>query len=169
MTRKAPACTAEQRAPPRPKIHGANGRRSATSCAALEMYVPAGTRQLISMRPAGASGLLLQEMLSRADSIIIRWRLRRSDIHATAISSSTCSHGRIRWRNIRLAVVANRVRKSSPCINRSSVFSARSALPLIAPLSDSDAYLKAAEMGLGIFEMDFSMFVRSSASSSHRS
>jgi len=31
------------------------------------------------------------------------------------------------------------------------------SLPLIARLSDSDAYLKAAEMGLGIFEMDFSM------------
>ena len=148
----------KQRAPHAPKIHGANGAPQRNQLRSIEMYVPAGTRQLIIDAPAGASGLLLQEMLSRTDNIIIPVAPSAIDIHATAnFIKHLLLTGRIRVRNIRLAVVANRVRKSIPVYQPLERFLGSLSLPLIARLNDSDAYLKAAEMGLGIFEMDFSM------------
>jgi len=148
----------KQRAPHAPRIHGANGAPQRNRLRSIEMYVPAETRQLIIDAPAGAAGLLLQEMLSRADNIVIPVAPSAIDIHATAnFIKDLLLTGRIRVRNIRLAVVANRVRKSIPVYQPLERFLASLSLPLIARLSDSDAYLKAAEMGLGIFEMDFSM------------
>src|SRR5258708_7004988 len=124
----------------------------------LKLHVPVETRQLIVDAPAGASGLLLQEMLSRADCILIPVAPSAIDIHATAnFIKDLLLSGRIRVRNIRLAVVANRVRKSIPVYQPLEKFLGSLSLPLIARLSDSDVYLKAAELGLGIFEMDFSM------------
>ena len=50
----------------------------------IEMHVPPDTRQLIIDAPAGASGLLLQEMLARADCIVVPVAPSAIDIHATA-------------------------------------------------------------------------------------
>src|SRR5258705_4105115 len=124
----------------------------------VEMHVPADTQQLIIDAPAGASGLLLQEMLSRADCILIPVAPSIIDIHATAnFIRDLLLSGRIRARNIRLAVIANRVRKSMPVYQPLQRFLASLSLPLLTRLSDSDAFLKAAEAGIGIFEMDFSL------------
>ena len=149
----------KQRAPHAPRIHGANAApQRGGRLRSVEMHVPVETRQLIIDAPAGASGLLLQEILSRADNIIVPVAPSAIDIHATAnFIRDLLLAGRIRIRNIRLAVVANRVRKSIPVYQPLERFLGSLSLPLIARLSDSDAYLKAAEMGLGIFEMDFSM------------
>ena len=64
------------------------------------------------MRPAGASGLLLQEMIASAHCILIPVQPSAIDIHATAnFVRDLLLSGKIRARNIRLAVVANRVRQ----------------------------------------------------------
>jgi len=142
-----------------PRIHGANGapQRGGPSLRSVGMHVPATTRQLVIDAPAGASGLLLQEMLARTDCIIIPVAPSIIDIHATAnFIRDLLLSGRIRARNIRLAVVANRVRKSMPVYQPLERFLASLSLPLLTRLADSDTYLKAAETGLGIFEMDFS-------------
>jgi hypothetical protein len=52
-------------------------------------------------------------------------------------------------------VVANRVRSSMPVYQPLERFLNSLSLKLLTRLADSDAYLKAAETGLGIFEMDF--------------
>src|SRR2546430_8689254 len=99
------------------------------------MHVPADTQQLIIDAPAGPSGLLLQEMLSRADNIIIPVAPSAIDIHATAnFIKHLLLTGRIRVRNIRLAVVANRVRKSVPVYQPLERFLGSLSLPLIARL-----------------------------------
>src|SRR5258708_10512551 len=144
---------------PGARIYGANAApQKGGRIRSVEMHVPADTQELIIDAPAGASGLLLQEMLSRTDCIIIPVGPSAIDIHATAnFIKDLLLSGRIRVRNIRLAVVANRVRKSIPVYQPLEKFLASLNLPLLARLSDSDVYLKAAELGLGIFEMDFSM------------
>src|SRR6266702_2990885 len=141
------------------RVHGANAApQKSGRIRGVEMYVPADTQQLVIDAPAGASGLVLQEMLSRADCIIIPVAPSAIDIHATAnFIRDLLLTGRIRVRNIRLAVVANRVRKSIPVYQPLERFLGSLNLPLLARLGDSDVYLKAAELGLGIFEMDFSM------------
>lgn len=139
------------------RIHGANAApQKAGRLRSVEMHVPADTQQLIVDAPAGASGLLLQELLSRAHCIIIPVSPSAIDIHATAkFIGELLLVGRIRERNIRLGVVANRVRKSMPVYQPLERFLNSLNLPLLTRLGDSDVYLSAAETGVGIFEMDF--------------
>jgi chromosome partitioning protein len=144
------------RQPSRNRIYAANAApQRGIHLRAIEMHVPADTLQLIIDAPAGTSGLLLQEMLSKADCILIPVAPSAMDIHATAnFIRDLLLSGRIRARNIRLAVVANRVRNSMPAYQPLERFLKSLSLPLLARLDDSDVYLKAAETGVGIFEMD---------------
>jgi len=139
-------------------IYGANAAPSkAGRIRSVEMFVPADTQQLVVDAPAGASGLLLQEILGKADCILIPVAPSAIDIHATAhFIKELFLAGRIRTRNIRLAVVANRVRSSMPVYQPLERFLGSLGVPLLARIRDSDAYVITAERGLGIFEMEAS-------------
>jgi len=138
-----------------PKIHGANAAPQKTGLRSIGMHVPEGTRQLVVDGPAGASGLLLQEMIARAHCIIVPVQPSSIDIHATAnFVRDLLVIGRLRTRNIRLGVVANRVRRASPVYQPLERFLASLGLPFLARLSDSEVFIQAAESGVGIFEMD---------------
>jgi chromosome partitioning protein len=140
-----------------PKIHGANAAPAkGLRLRSMDMRVPEDTRQLIIDGFAGASGLVLQEMLSRANSILIPVAPSPIDIHATAnFIRDLLLSGTIRARKLRIAVVANRVRSSMPVYQPLERFLNSLSLKLLTRIGDSDVYLKAAETGLGIFEMDF--------------
>ena len=137
------------------KIHGSNAapERFGT-LRGVAMYVPPDTRQLIIDAPAGAVGVLLQEMLRRANSILIPVTPSPIDVHATAdFIKDLLLSGIIRACNIRIAVVANRVRRSMPVYQPLERFLHALNLHLVGRLLDSDAFVKAAEGGIGIFEM----------------
>jgi chromosome partitioning protein len=140
-----------------PKIYGANAAPAkGLRLRSMDMRVPEDTRQLIIDGFAGASGLVLQEMLSRANSILIPVAPSPIDIHATAnFIRDLLLSATIRARKLRIAVVANRVRSSMPVYQPLERFLTSLSLKLLTRIGDSDAYLKAAETGLGIFEMDF--------------
>lgn len=143
------------RDPLAPKIHGANAAPQKIGLRSFGRHVPEGTKQLIIDAPAGASGLLLQDMLSRSNCIVIPVQPSAIDIHATAnFVRDLLLRGNIRSRNIRLAVVANRVRKATPVYQPLERFLTSLGLTIITRLSDSEAFVKAAETGVGIFEMD---------------
>ena len=138
------------------KIHGANGAAQRTGLRTMQMHVPANTQQLIIDAPAGASGMLLHEMLLRAHSILIPVAPSAIDIHATAnFIRDLLLKGMIRQRNIRLAAVANRVRSSMPVYQPLERFLTSLSLPLLGRISDSDVYIRTAETGVGVFEMEF--------------
>ena len=142
------------------RIHGANAAPQKTGLRTLGMHIPAGTQQLIIDAPAGASGLALQEMLSRAHCILVPVAPSAIDIHATAnFIRDLLLAGRLRARNIRLGVVANKVRNSMPTYAPLERFLKSLNFPIVGRLSDSDAYLEAAESGVGIFEMSASQGV----------
>jgi chromosome partitioning protein len=142
------------------KVHGANAAPQKTGLRTLGMHVPAGTQQLIIDAPAGASGLVLQDMLSRAHCILIPVAPSAIDIHATAnFIRDLLLTGKIRANNIRLGVVANRVRKANPVYEPLERFLKALNLPLLARVSDSEVFVTAAEGGIGIFEMDFAVSV----------
>ena len=147
------------RAPHAPKINAANGAPAKPGqLRSIAMHVPADTRQLVIDAPAGASGLALQEMLSRAHCILIPVAPSAIDIHATAnFIRDLLLTGKVRANNIRLGVVANRVRKSNPVYQPLERFLNSLNLPLLARLSDSDVFIQAAESGLGIYEMEFGL------------
>jgi len=138
-----------------PKIHGANAAPQRTGLRSIGMHVPEDIRQLIVDGPAGASGLLLQEMIARAHCIIVPVQPSTIDIHATAnFVRDLLVLGKLRSRNIRLGVVANRVRRGSPVYQPLERFLNSLGLPFLARLADSEVFLQAAESGVGIFEMD---------------
>jgi chromosome partitioning protein len=138
------------------KIHGANAAPQKTGLRTISMHVPAATRQLIIDAPAGAAGLALQDMLSRAHCILIPVAPSAIDIHATAnFIRDLLLTGKVRANGIRVGVVANRVRKSNPVYQPLERFLNSLNMPLLARLPDSEVFITAAETGVGIFEMDF--------------
>jgi chromosome partitioning protein len=122
------------------------------------MHVPAGTEQLIIDAPAGVTGLVLQELLSRAHCILIPVAPSAIDIHATAnFIRDLLLTGKVRANNIRIGVVANRVRKANPVYQPLERFLNALNLPLLARVSDSEVFVTAAETGMGVFELDFAV------------
>jgi chromosome partitioning protein len=122
----------------------ANGRR----------VIPRETRQLIIDAPAGPSRLLLQDLLARAQSILIPVAPSSIDVHATAnFIKELLLVGHVRFRNIRVAVVANRVRNSKPVYAPLEKFVSSLGIAFLGRVSDSDLYVEAAETGIGVFEL----------------
>src|SRR5688500_7936928 len=148
-----------QRPPHAAKIHGVSGaRQKTTRLRSVAMYVPAETRQLIIDAPAGASGTLLQEMLDRANCLIVPVTPSLIDLHATAnFVREALRTPRMQSRNLPLAIVANKVRRTMPRYQPMDWFLESLDLTLTARLIDSDVYLKAVEAGCGIFEMPSSL------------
>lgn len=138
-----------------PPIHGANAARQARQLRSMAMYVPPETQQLIIDAPAGASGFVLQDMLARADCIVIPLPPSAIDIHATAnFISGVLNTSAMQARNLPIAVVANKVRRTMPSYEPLEWFLDSFRLKLTARLVDSDVFVKAAEAGVGIFDMD---------------
>jgi len=77
------------------------------------------------------------------------------DLHATAnFLRELAAVGRVRSGSVPVAVVANKVRRSMPAYRPLEQLVQSANLKLAARLIDSDVYLRAAESGLGIFELD---------------
>ena len=145
-----------QRPPEAPPIHGASGApRQGTGLRSHARYVPADTQQLILDAPAGPSKLLLQEMLEKTDCILIPVAPSAIDIQATAnFIKDLLLVGGVRHRNVRVAVVANRVRSSTSVYAPLERFVKSLNLSFLTRILDSEVYIEAAETGRGIFEMD---------------
>lgn len=146
----------KSRLPEQPTIHGSNAApQKFGQLRSFGMFVPPQTQHLIIDAPGGVSGVLLQEMMCRANALVIPVTPSSIDIHATAhFIKDVLLTGLVRARGIRIAVVANRVRRSMPVYQPLERFLNALNLTLIARLLDSDAFVRAAETGKGIFEMD---------------
>ena len=145
----------KQRQAPLGKIHGSNAApEKFGQLRSFGMYVPAETKQLIIDAPGGVSGVLLQELLCRANCVLIPVTPSSIDIHATAhFIKDVLLSGLVRTRGIRIGVIANRVRRSMPVYQPLERFLKALDLDLIGRLLDSEAFVRAAEAGTGIFEM----------------
>jgi chromosome partitioning protein len=143
-----------RRSPSAPRIYGANAApRSRGARSEGRRYVPSETQQLILDAPAGTSKLLLQDLLSRANGILIPVGPSSIDIHATAdFIKDLLLIGRIRHRRIQVAIVANRVRASEAVYLPLERFGESLRLSFVARLPDSRVYVDTAERGVGIFE-----------------
>jgi chromosome partitioning protein len=139
-----------------PTIYPANGAPEKYGrLRSFEMYVPPHTQQLVIDAPAGASGLLLQEMVERAHSIVVPVVPSVIDIRATEnFIRDLMNSARVRSGGARVGIVANKVRVSMPAYQPFLRFVETLEIKLLTRLLDSDMYLKAAESGVGIFEMD---------------
>lgn len=144
-----------QRPPSVRRIQGADATPHAQGLRSLRTHVLASTQHLVVDAPAGASRLLLQDMLRTVNHVIIPVAPSAIDIHATAnFIKQLLLQGRVRVHGIRVGVVANRVRDSRPVYEPLERFLRSLSMDFITRLRDSDVYIQAAETGVGIFEMD---------------
>ena len=144
-----------QRPPHAPKIHGADAAvRGGVGLQSMRRHVPRETEQLVIDAPAGPSRLLLQDLLAKTHSILVPVGPSSIDIHATAnFIKELLLVGRVRFRNIRLAVLANRVRNSKPVYEPLERFVGSLGISFLTRLYDSEIFIEAAETGLGVFEI----------------
>ena len=144
------------RPPESPPIHAASGApHKGAGLKSVGRFVPHDTEQLIIDAPAGPNRLLMQELLDRAQAILIPVAPSKIDIHATAnfikeLLLITCN----RHRGIRVAVIANRARASTAVYEPLERFVSSLRLTFLTHLLDSEIYIEAGDTGLGIFELD---------------
>lgn len=140
------------------RIHGANAApaKGGGVLHSREGWVPDDIEVLLVDAPAGASGLLLKELVRRSNFILIPVAPSPIDIRATAdFIKDLLLVGGARTSKAKIAVVANRVRtRSSTVYQALERFLTSLKLPFLASISDSENYLHAAQNGEGVFEMD---------------
>ncbi|MGC2166584.1 MAG: ParA family protein [Gallionella sp.] len=140
------------------KIHGADAAptKGAAVQRSANIWIPTDIEVLIIDAPAGAKGLLLQELVRRSNFIVIPVAPSPIDIHTTAdFVKELFLFGGARTCKAKIAVVANRVRSSSSTVYSTLEHFLNSLkLPFLTSIRDSDIYLQTAESGVGIFEMD---------------
>lgn len=120
-----------------------------------QLRVPPDTDRVIFDTPAGINGQELADLVRRVDVILVPVQPSPIDIHA-------CSHfvrdlllvGKIRRLNVRVGVVANRARERSHGFSILGRFLSSLNIPFVATLRDTQNYVKAAECGIGIHELD---------------
>jgi chromosome partitioning protein len=140
----------------RPAIEGVNASRTRTGLTrSWQMAVPPDVGRVVIDAPAGVGGIALQEMLRRADVVLLPLTASAIDVHATTAFLNDLLHsGLVRRSGLHLGVIGNRFRRRSQHFDAFERYLESQRIPLVTTLSDSENYLVAAEAGLGIYEMD---------------
>lgn len=140
----------------RPPIHGiAAYQRPGNVTRSFQMRVPPGIKRVILDAPAGVSGPQLIELVRQVDTIIIPVLASPIDIHAASrFIQDLLLVGKVRSLNIRLGVVANRVKPNTLAFQALERFLRSLNFPFLTQLRDSQHYMRAAENGIGIHDLD---------------
>ena len=115
---------------------------------------PRDTEYLILDVPAAVHGKILTQLVRRAESLIIPVLPSPIDMRACArFIEELLLVGKVNREEVKLAVVANRVRENTLIYHSLEKFLKRLKIPRIATLRETQNYIRAAERGLSIFEM----------------
>ena len=118
-----------------------------------QLRVPPETDVAIIDSPAGTDITELAMLFQQNDSILIPVLPSPIDIHATAhFIKALLTTGRVRKKMIRLAVVANRVRRNTLMYHALERFLFGLNIPFISSLRDTQLYAQAIEHGIGVQE-----------------
>lgn len=119
-----------------------------------QLAVPRGTKRLIIDAPAGIKGGGLQDLVRKANIIVVPVTPSPIDIHATsAFIKDLLLTGKARSLGVHIGVVANRVRRNSPHYAPLHEFLNEQKIPFITSFTDTENYIRAAEKGMGIYEL----------------
>jgi chromosome partitioning protein len=121
---------------------------------AFQMRVPPATTHVIVDTPAALSSPRMPDITRDADKIIVPVLPSDIDIHAC----SRCIRdlllvAKIRREDDRIGVVANRIRRNTLTYQSLIRFLQTLGIPIITTIRDSQNYVRAAELGIGVHEM----------------
>ena len=144
-----------RRSEEQPTIHGiAAYKRSMQATRSWQLRVPNETMNLIVDSAAGINHDDLRELTRDASSILVPVLPSMMDTHAASrIIADLLLVAKINRNERKLAVVANRTRKNTKSLAQLMRFLDSLGIPIIAVLRDSQNFVHAAEMGVGVHEM----------------
>ncbi len=118
------------------------------------LKAPRDTDIVIMDAPARVHGKELTQMLKRVETVLFPVLPSPIDIRAaTDYVAELQAAGRIKRKQVKIGVVANRVRENTLIFSELHDFIKKTRLPYVATLRDRQNYIRAEERGLGIFEM----------------
>jgi len=104
--------------------------------------------------PARVHGTELTQLVRKAETILFPVLPSPIDMRAaTAYMQELKSNGRIERGEVKIGVIANRVRENTIIFNELYEFLRKMKVPYVATLRDTQNYIKAEERGVGIYEM----------------
>lgn len=116
--------------------------------------IPAKTDLVILDAPARTHGAELTGLLRHVDTIVMPVMPSPIDMRAAAkYIDELRSKGHVKKGKAKIGLLANRVRKNTTTFRELKGFLDGYSVPVIGSLRDSQVYIKAAETGLGIFEL----------------
>lgn len=140
-----------------PPIYGVEAYKPArsTMTRSWQLRVPPETRRVITDTPASLDNPGILKFVSQVDTILIPVQPSAPDIHAvTRFIERLLVVGKVRRLNIRVGVLANRVKLNLAVYRGLLRFLTVLEFPLIAQFRDSHAYLEAMSQGLSVFELE---------------
>jgi chromosome partitioning protein len=116
--------------------------------------VPRDTEILVIDAPARTHGAEMNELVRRAETILV-------PVMPSPIDMKACAHfmkelldlGKVQREQARLAVVANRVRENTLLFEELDQYLGKLKVPYLSSLRQSTNYLRAFQRGMGIFEL----------------
>ncbi len=121
---------------------------------AFQLRIPEDATHVIVDTPAAVESRNLPEITKGADKIIVPVLPSDIDIHTCSrVIKDLLLVAKIRREDDRLAVVANRVRRNTLMYQSLIRFLQTLGIPIVATIRDSQNYVRAAELGIGIHEM----------------
>ena len=117
-----------------------------------------GTEVAVLDAPSGVFGPEVTHLLRRADALLVPVLPSPIDMRAaTRFIDELLKSGRISRGQTRIGLIANRVRENARVYHVLEDFLQQYKIPLLTHLRESQNYIRAAETGLGIFELAPSM------------
>ncbi|MDH5632893.1 MAG: AAA family ATPase [Gammaproteobacteria bacterium] len=115
---------------------------------------PRDTEVLILDAPAAVHGKDITALVRKAETVLVPVLPSPMDMRAAAdFIQELLKNGQVSRGDSKLAIIANRVRENTLIYQKLHEFLKKLGIPLVATLRDTQNYVRAAERGVGIFEM----------------
>ena len=136
-------------------IHGIAGyERNSRVTRSFALRIPQGCQRVIVDTPAALEAQNMPEITRDAAAILVPVLPSDIDIHAAAkCITNLLLVAKIPRQAQRIGVIANRVKKNTVMYRALMRFLGTLEIPILTTFRDSQNYVRAAESGVGIFEM----------------
>jgi chromosome partitioning protein len=144
-----------KRQPTQPPIHSiAAFERDGRTTRAFQLRIPEKSTHVIVDTPAAVEAREMPDITKDADKILVPVLPSDIDIHAC----SRCIRdlllvAKVRREDERIGVIANRIRRNTVTYQTLIRFLQSLGIPIVATIRDSQNYVRAAELGIGVHEM----------------
>jgi len=145
----------KKRQPTQAPIHAiAAFEKDGRTTRAFQLRVPEKSTHIIVDTPAAVESRAMPDITKDADKILVPVLPSDIDIHAC----SRCIRdlllvAKIRREDDRIGVIANRIRRNTLTYQTLIRFLQTLGIPIVATIRDSQNYVRAAELGIGVHEM----------------